>query len=86
MRELPVQRYSEVFGFGAEEQGFIIVVDFQVTFSFLVVKMEDCRHCFFSIELYLPRLGYSPTVAMSLFSTLCQARNQLGTPRGQRVF
>ena len=42
VRECPVQRYSEAFGFGAEGQGFVVVVDFQLTFSFLVVEMEDC--------------------------------------------
>jgi len=47
----PVQRYSEVCWFGPEERGFIVVVDFQLTFSFLVVEMEDCQHCFCSTEL-----------------------------------
>ena len=42
VRECPVQRYSEAFGFGAEGQGFVVVVDFQLTFSFLVDEMEDC--------------------------------------------
>jgi len=41
IRERPVQRYSEVFGFGAEGQGF-------------VVEMEDCRHRFCSAELWRP--------------------------------
>jgi len=43
LREHPIRRYSEVFGLGAERQGFVVEVDFQVTFSFLVVEMEDCR-------------------------------------------
>jgi len=30
--------------------GFVVVFDFQLTFSFLV-KMEGCRHCFCSAEL-----------------------------------
>jgi len=34
-RECPAQRYSEAFVFVAEEQRFIVVVDFQLTFSFL---------------------------------------------------
>jgi len=51
IRERPVQRYSEVFGLGAEEQGFVVVFDFQLMFSFLVVKMEDCRHHICSAEL-----------------------------------
>ena len=32
----PVQRYSEVFGLGAEGQAFVVEVDFQLTFGFLV--------------------------------------------------
>jgi len=51
VRERPVQRYSEVFGLGAEGQGFVVVVDFQLTFSFLVVKVEDYRHRFRGAEL-----------------------------------
>jgi len=51
IRERPVQRYSEVFGLGVEGQGFVVEVDFQLTFSFLVVKMEECRHRFCSTEL-----------------------------------
>ena len=50
MRERPVQRYSEVFGFVSERQDFA-VVDFLPTFCFLVVKEEGCRHCFCSAEL-----------------------------------
>ena len=45
------QRYSEVFGLGAKGQGFVVVVDFRLTFSFLVVEMEDRRHRFRSAEL-----------------------------------
>jgi len=51
IRERPVQRYSEVLGFGAEVQGFVVKVGFQLTFSFLVVKVESCRHRFCSAEL-----------------------------------
>jgi len=36
---------------GAEGQGFVVEVDFQLTFSFLVVEMEDCRHRFRGAEL-----------------------------------
>ena len=46
IRERRVQRYSEVFGLGAERQGFVVEVDFQLTFGFLVVEMENCRHRF----------------------------------------
>jgi len=48
--ERPVQRYSEVFGLVAEGQDFVVVVDFQLTFSFLV-EVEDCRHSFCSADL-----------------------------------
>ena len=51
VREWPVQRYSEVFGLGAEGQGFAVEVEFQLTFGFLVVEMEDCRHRFRGAEL-----------------------------------
>jgi len=51
IRERPVQRYSEVFRLGAKEQAFVVEVDFQLTFSFLAVKMEDCRYRFCSDEL-----------------------------------
>jgi len=44
------QRYSEAFGFTAEAQGFVVEVDFQLTFGFLV-EMEDFRHHFCSGEL-----------------------------------
>jgi len=37
--------YSELFGLGANGQGFVVEVDFQLKFSFLV-DMEDCRHHF----------------------------------------
>ena len=46
IRERPVHRYSEVLGLGAVGQDFIIVVDFLLTFSFLVVEVEDCQHRF----------------------------------------
>ena len=51
IRERPVQRFSEVFWLGAEGQGFVVEVDFQLTFGFLVVEMEDCRHRFRGAEL-----------------------------------
>ena len=40
VRERPVQRYSEVFGHGAEGQGFVVEDDFQLMLIFLVVEME----------------------------------------------
>ena len=39
VRERPVQRYSEVFGLGAAGQVFVVEVDFQLTFGFLVVEL-----------------------------------------------
>ena len=51
IREQPVQRYSEVFGLGAEGQGFVAEVDFQLTLGFLVVRVEGCRHRFCNAEL-----------------------------------
>jgi len=46
-----VLRYSEVFGLRANGQSFVAEVGFQLTFSFLVVEMEDCRRRFYSAEL-----------------------------------
>ena len=57
VRERPVQRYSEVFGLGAEGHDFVVEVDFKLTFAFLVVEMEDCRHRFRDAELWLPSLA-----------------------------
>jgi len=36
--------------------GFVVVIDFQLTFSFLVVEMEDCRHLFCSAKVERPGL------------------------------
>jgi len=38
-----VQNYSGVCGLGAKGQGFVVVVGFQLTFSFLVVEVDDCQ-------------------------------------------
>ena len=51
VRERLVQRYSEVLGLGAEGQGFVVEVVFQLTFGFLVVEMENCPHHFRGAEL-----------------------------------
>ena len=40
IRERPVKRYSEVFGLREEGQGFVVEVDFQLTFGFLVVEIS----------------------------------------------
>ena len=47
VREYPGQRYSEVCGLGEKGQGLVVVVDFQLTFSLLVVEVEDGQNCFF---------------------------------------
>jgi len=45
------QRYSEGFRLEVEGQGVVNEVDFELTFSFLVVKVAGCRHHFCSAEL-----------------------------------
>jgi len=51
VRERPVQGYSEIFGLGTEGQSFVVVVNFQLTLSFLVVEIEDCQHRFCIAEI-----------------------------------
>jgi len=68
VRERPVQRYSEIFGIGAEGQGFVVEVDIQLTLSFLVVEVEDWRHRFVVLSFSFQVWRYSPSVAMSLLS------------------
>jgi len=46
-----VQRCFEVFALRAEGRDFVIVLEFYLTLSFLVVTMEGCRHRFCSAEL-----------------------------------
>jgi len=41
--ECPAQHSSEVCGLVAKGQGFVVVADFQHTFSLLVVEVEDCQ-------------------------------------------
>ena len=76
IRERPVQRYSEVFGLGAEGQGFVVVVDFQLTFNILV-KVEGCRHRFVVLSFIFQVWRYSPTAAISL---LCTPSNACQSP------
>ena len=55
---------------GPEEQGFFVVVDFQLTFSFLVVEMEERRKTAntasvvvsfnFQVWRYLPTIALAP--------------------------
>jgi len=73
IRERPVQRYSEVFRLEAEREGFVVEVDFQLTFSFLIVKMEDCRHLFCNAELYK---RFSLFDNLSILGSYCRLRNK----------
>ena len=68
IRERPVQRYAEIFGLGTKRAGFIIEIDFQFTFGFLVVEMEDCRQRFCSSELQRPGL--------QVFTSSCYGSDQ----------
>jgi len=83
MRERPVQRYSQVFGFGTEGQTFVIEVDFQLTLSFLV-EMEDYRDRFLVLSFSFQIRRYSSSVAMSLLSapsTACQSPSACIIPK-----
>ena len=48
---------------------FVVEVDFHLTFSFLIVKMEGCRHRFVEVSFSFQVWRYSLMVAMSLLST-----------------
>jgi len=71
VRERRVQRYSEVFGLGAEGQGFVVEVDFQLTLSFLVVEVERkaADSVFVVLSFSFQVWRYSPSIAMSFLST-----------------
>ena len=64
IRERLVQRYRYL-----GSQGFIAEVEFYITFSFLVVKVEGFRHRFVVLSFSFQVLRYSPAVAMFLLST-----------------
>ena len=51
IRERPVQRYFEVLGFGAEGQGFVAEVDFQLTLGFLVVEVDNLT-TFYNFDIF----------------------------------
>ena len=51
IREQPVQHYSKIFVLGAEGQDFVVVFNFKLTFSFLVVEVECCPHRLCGAEL-----------------------------------
>jgi len=67
--EGPVQRYSEVVGLGAEGQGFVIEVDFQLTLSFLLLRWKTADTVFVVLNFSFQVWSYSPSIAMSLLST-----------------
>jgi len=71
IHQLPVQRYSEVFELEKGRQAFVVVGDFQFTFTILVVDVDDCRHRFCSAELQLPHLEqwFSTTVTRAACGT-----------------
>jgi len=76
VREQPVQHSFEESGFGAEGQGFVVVVDFQLTFIFLVVEVKTTNTVFVVLSFNSYVWKYSPTVAMALLctsSTVCQS-------------
>ena len=63
---MTVQHSSEVCGFGAKGNGFVAVVDFQLTFGFLVVEVEDCQHCLCTADLINFQVWrYSPSVCFA---------------------
>jgi len=43
--------FLQVCRLGAKGNGFVVMVDFQLTFSLLVVELEDCQHCLCNAEL-----------------------------------
>ena len=79
IRERPVQRYSEVCGFGTAGQGFVVVFDFKLTFS-LLLRWKAADTVFVVLSFSFQVWRYSPTVAMSLVSipsTACQSQSAL---------
>ena len=69
--ERPAQRYSAIFGLKAKGQGFVVVVDFWLTFSFLVVEVEGCQHLFLVMSFSFHFWRILHIVTMSLRSTPC---------------
>ena len=60
-------------GFELEKgrHAFVVVGDLELTFTILVVDVDDCRHRFFSVELQLPNLEqwFSTTVTRAACSS-----------------
>jgi len=65
IREHSVQRCPEVFGLGAK--GFVVEIDFQLTFSFLVVEIDDSVFVELSFSFQVWR--YLPIISMFFLST-----------------
>ena len=82
IHQLPVQRYSEVFELEKGRQAFVVVGDFQFTFTILVVDVDDCRHRFCSAELQLPHLEqwFSTTVTRAA----CGTQEPFAAPKNLR--
>ena len=78
VRDCPAQHSSEVCGLGTKEQGFVVLVDFQLTFIFLVVEVKTANTALVvlsltctsgGIHLQLPCLCFPP---LPLFVSLHQ--------------
>jgi len=53
IRERPVQRYSEVFGLGAEGQGFVAEADSQLIFASLLLRWKTADTVFVVLSFIL---------------------------------
>jgi len=79
VQDCPVQDSSEVCGLGTKGQGFVVLVDFQLTFIFRVVEVKTANIAFVvlsltctsgGIHLQLPCLCFAP---IPLFVSLLPA-------------
>ena len=66
VRECLVQNYFKVWS-QSKTQGFVVVVDFQLTLS-LLLRRKTTDTAFLVLSFYFQVWRYSPTVAMSLLS------------------
>jgi len=78
VRDCPVQHSSEVCWIGTKGEGFVVLVDFQLMFIFLVVEVKTANTAFVvlsltcasgGIHLQLPCLFFVP---LPLFVSLHQ--------------
>jgi len=63
------------FGFGAKRQGFVVVVDFQLTLASLLLRCKTANTALSVLSFNFQVWKYSPRVAISLLrnpSTICQ--------------